>query len=576
MHRVIRPLLAVAIAALAMVVMLPLAAPAGAATTDTLVTVGSPTTPFPRNKQNEPALAVDASHPLVLAAGSNDEIDLAPCKGSSCPFTAGVGVSGIYFSFDGGNSWTQPTYTGWSARTGTAKIGPIGTLPGYVESGLVSDGDPALAFGPRPGPHGFSWSNGSRLYYANLTSNFSAVRAEETFNGFEGIAVSRTDNLASAAAGSNAAWMAPVIVSQRLSSTTFSDKEQLWADNASSSSHFGNVYVCWASFRGQEKGHAAPAPLLVSRSTDGGATWGPQSQITAAVNNGQNPGRSGCTIRTDSHGVVYVFYMGTDTLTRQTAHFLSRSFDGGVTWERPFITQFVAPTGVFDPVEGRPVFDGIAGARADLSAAPSVDIANGAPTGTGATNEIVDAWADARAGLNHEHALISGSTNGGATWAAPQNVTDGADRPEYVAAAISPTGSDVYLTYLGFTTAFQNTTTAPRLMLGVFRHADVGAGGALGAFATLHRGTPGDARGSSANSLRFEFLGDYVYTIATRTYGSGVWTDTRNAADCSAIDAFRASLFTATPLSKPAPLTVCAATFGNTDIDGISLNDPTP
>src|SRR5207245_4020288 len=146
------------------------AVPVLAQSSDVLVSNGSPAAPFPQNKQNEPAIAVDANHPTVLAAGSNDEIDVAPCNGSRCPFTAGVGTSGIYFSFDSGATWTQPTYTGWSARTGTAAVGPIGTLPKYLENGLVSDGDPALAFGPQPDASGrFSWANGSRLYYANLT-----------------------------------------------------------------------------------------------------------------------------------------------------------------------------------------------------------------------------------------------------------------------------------------------------------------------------------------------------------------------------------------------------------------------
>jgi hypothetical protein len=36
------------------------------------VTVGSPHHPFPRNKQNEPAVAIDASRPSIVAAGSND------------------------------------------------------------------------------------------------------------------------------------------------------------------------------------------------------------------------------------------------------------------------------------------------------------------------------------------------------------------------------------------------------------------------------------------------------------------------------------------------------------------------
>src|SRR3954470_8282621 len=142
---------------------------------------GGQLTPFPQNKQNEPAVAIDASRPSILAAGSNDELDLAPCgttvfatDESPCPFTPGVGVSGVYFSFNNGASWVQPTYTGWSARDGTPKVGPIGTLPWYYENGLVADGDPAVAFGPILRNGVFSWANGSRLYYANLTSSFPA------------------------------------------------------------------------------------------------------------------------------------------------------------------------------------------------------------------------------------------------------------------------------------------------------------------------------------------------------------------------------------------------------------------
>src|SRR3954454_20865908 len=237
------------------------AATAGAFNPDVLVANGSPPTPFSQNKQNEPTIANDANHPNVLVAGSNDEIDMEACNAAAetdCPFTPGVGVSGVYFSFDSGTTWRQPTYTGLTARDClgavgdadppcTAHTGPIGTLPWYAENGLVSDGDPAVAFGPRPGAGGFSWANGSRLYYANLTANVGATRSEQAFKGFEAIAVSRTDDPQAAAAGTKSAWMAPVVIS-RQTSTTFSDKEQIWADNAASSPFFGTTYVCWAAF----------------------------------------------------------------------------------------------------------------------------------------------------------------------------------------------------------------------------------------------------------------------------------------------------------------------------------------
>ncbi len=525
---------------------------------DVRVANGSPRMPFPQNKQNEPAIAVDAHHSTVLAAGANDEIDLAPCNGNSCPFTPGIGVSGIYLSFDGGTTWTQPTYTGLSARTGTTARGPIGTLPNYDTAGLSSDGDPALAFGPQPGAGGFSWASGSRLYYANLTSNLFAKR-DETFKGFEGIAVSHTDDLAGAAAGRNSAWSAPVIAS-RQSSTVFSDKEQIWADNAQSSPFFGNVYVCNAAFRSQEKSlHAVPAPLVEVTSSDGGITW-TQHQISRAANNGQNNPPDGCTIRTDSHGVVYVFGIGSGP-NKSVGELLSRSFDGGQTFE-PFRFLFpVVKPGVFDPALGRPTMDGISGARADLAAAPSVDIANGAPNGADATNELL---------LN---------------WSAPSVVSASSDRPIYTAVAISPNGTDAYVTYDAFLAPYQSTTSAARPLQGVVTHADLSATGTPGAFTELHRGVSGDTRGSSQNDLTAEFLGDYVYAVATRTYGAAVWNDTRNATDCPAIDHYRDFVEGIGPAApKPAPNSDCPpgvgadgpTFFGNSDIFGGSYADPTP
>src|SRR5919204_1575165 len=593
---------AVAVSAVGLVVGVAAATPKGA---DTLVTVGSPPTPFPQNKQNEPAVAVNPADPSIAAAGVNDEIDLEACNNrndKTCPFTPGVGLSGIYFSDTGGSSWMQPTYTGWTARdclglVGTQSaaadncnphVGQIGTLPNYVDNGLVSDGDPALGFGPQRGSNGkFSWSNGWRLYYANLTANFSADRSEFAFKGFEAIGVSRLDsqNYAAAKAGVNTAWKAPVIVSKQ-NAALFSDHEMVAVDDASSSPLFGSVYVCNAAFRSQEKGNALPEPIVLNSSHDGGTTWITR-QLSPSVNNNTIGGRQDCAVDTHSKGNVYVFWEGVDPKTKTLAIFMTRSADGGRTFLRPaqIVTHF-DETGIRDPVSGDLTNDGVAGARD--GSFPTVDIANGAPTGAGATDEIVLAWSngptpsDTHPGPN-EQARVMWSLNQGRSWTSAGSASPASDRPDFPAIAISPDGTDAYLTYMAFLQPWQSDNTAPRLFQGVVRHAEVNAAtGAIGAWSDIHRAPTGDARGSSANALIGEFLGDYDYAFATNDFVVAVWNDARNAADCPAIDAYRDDVANGTAAgvstdpTRPAPQQNCPATFGNTDIFGGSYADPTP
>jgi len=581
MNRLLRAALLAAVAVL-IPVAVAAATPPGS---DTKVTVGSPPSPFSQNKQNEPAVAVNPIDPSIAAAGANEEIDEEACNAgnpTTCPFTAGVGTSGVYFSDDSGSSWMQPTYTGWSARDClgpdpcSPHVGPIGTLPRYYENGLVSDGDPAVGFGPQPDANGhFSWSNGWRLYYANLTANFSGG----AFKGFEANAVSRLDsqNYAAAKAGDNNAWMAPVIVT-RQNAALFSDHEMVAADDASSSPFFGNVYVCNAAFRSQERG-GLPEPIVLNASSDGGNTWR-TTQLSQAVNNGQIGGRQDCAVNTASDGTLYVFWDGIDPRTRTQAIFMTRSSDGGIHFLRPArVVTHIDPTGLQDPESGDFTFDGVAGARD--GSFPTVDVANGAPTGADASDEIVLAWSngptpsDTGGGAN-EQVKILYSTNRGNNWHDGGIGSPAGDRPDFPAIAISPNGQDAYLTYMNFLQPWQSTTANPRLFQGVVRHADVAANGSIGTWSDLNRAPTGDARGSSANALTDEFLGDYDYAFATNAFGVAVWNDARNAADCPAIDAYRQSLVDGTPGTRPAPQQDCLPNYGNTDIYGGSYADPTP
>jgi len=367
--------------------------------------------------------------------------------------------------------------------------------------------------------------------------------------------------------------MAPVIVSKQ-NSALFADHEQIWADNAESSAYFGNVYVCYAAFRSQEKGNALPNPITVARSTDGGDTW-KTSQVSDASNNPTH-GQQDCWVRSDSRGTVYVFWQAVKANTGR-AIYMSRSWNGGRSFDPPEIVSPYEPTGLTDPASGDRTFDGVAGARDGTF--PTADIANGAPSGDGATDEIVVAWQDgttpstAIPGPN-ERVTIAYSTDGGDTWSFTTDAAAAGDRPNMPAIAIAPDGGDVYLVYNAFRVPWQTTTADPRPMQSVVRHATIGPGAAPTGWADLLRGPTGDARGSSANSLTGEFLGDYNNAAATNEAVLAVYVDVRNAADCPAVDAWRQSIVNGSPGAKPAPGSDCPGTFGNSDIFGGAFSAP--
>jgi hypothetical protein len=565
-------------------------------------------TPRPglQDAQNEPDIAVDqgtvARKDLpglaLLAVGANDYWDEAPCTGANCAFADGVGISGVYFSKDDGASWTgrQAYPGGLTAHAGTVKAGVIATVPRYARS-LAAHGDPSLAFGPTPTPlGGFSWA-GSRLYYANL-----AQRSKAPEKGPQTIAVSRTDDVAGASTSAATAWMPPVIVSRPATGDVFADKPALWADNAASSAYFGSVYVCWASYRSEadvELSGGSARPILFSASTDGGTVWSaPVGLPTGQVPFGST--RQGCALRTDSRGTVYVVWEDAPPSgsTGPNAMYLTRSFDGGATFEPARRVATVVDVGEIDPVQGRRTIDGFAGAR--TNSYPSMDIANGAPLGdivdlatnqrvAAAPNTIVLAWDDGRAGLNNEQVLVTYSIDGGLKWSDSVNAASVArraafpkapiDRPDLPAVAISPNGSSLYVVYTAFHVQWQTSTSAPRPAHAVMRTVDFQdfrARGTTAAWTEL-LGATGDARGSSAAGgeeragaagLAIEFIGDYNSIVATDRAGYAAWIDLGGVGVCPAVNSFRQSRIKTNALPPRSLLKSCPMTFGNTNLFG--------
>jgi hypothetical protein len=74
--------------------------------------------------------------------------------------------------------------------------------------------------------------------------------------------------------------------------------------------------------------------------------------------------------------------------------------------------------------------------------------------------------------------------------------------------------------------------------------------------------------GSSYNNLEEQFLGDYTGIVNGPSSAYLVWTDSRAATSCAAVDAYRNAVYSGSKTAvAPNPDTACAVSFGNTDTE---------
>lgn len=552
-----------------------IAVPATAAVRDPVISSNQPL-PFPRNAQNEPALALDRRPkppgPLLIGGG-NDYRDQPVCSGqSACGFAAGVGISGVYYS-DNAAAWTSPA-------TG------LKTVPNFTPS-RWSFGDPALASGPRPAG-GFSWANGSRFYYATLAATSSKPDRV--------ITVSYADPTKRVRLGFPH-WSKPRVIS---GASPSSDKPAIWADDAArfagqkANPGFGHVYVCWTAFPSDDAAETAlGGQIWYTRSLNGGLKWTKPVQLSTT----KPDAAQGCAIRSDNRGAVYVLWrerrLAVPTLDSvangatcakvfRSTIVMTRSVNG-VAFSPPAPVASVAEPGQYDRVQGQCTADGVAGAR--TNSFPSVDIANGAPLGNGPnTIAIAGAEENGRIVVRVSHTL-------GSTWSGPLTVSRANDVGALPAVALSPNGLSLFVVYQAFLQPWQASPLAgPRVMQGVVRTTSLKtleASWPTTAWGEVD-GAKGDARASAgfeggdktdAKPISAEFVGDYDAIVATNSYARAAWTDVSAAQDCGPVDSYRYASSVGKTQDLPPLKSACPAeragtlvrTFGNTTLCGASI-----
>jgi hypothetical protein len=478
--------------------------------------------PFPQNKQNEPAIAQNPTNPKNLIAGANDEIDLPACTASGCPFVANVGLSGVYVSNDGGKSWAQFSAPAGGDNTASFNGSSIHTLPGFGKlarqvglPGLASDGDPNIAFN------------------ATGTAYYSSLAGVRGTNTGDLITVSSSPD-------GGKTWSDPVLATDKTNPVDFNDKETVWVDRSAASPFNGHVYVSWTLFVGVP---GTAEPIMFSRSTDGGKTWLPAEKLSASYNNRSMGGRQGSTIRTDAAGNIYVIWESGVTINgfKTDAQVFAKSTDGGVTFSKPAV---IAPVhDLPSPLPGSSF-------RNDSFAAADIG-----PNGT-----VYVAWADYQSG--HSSVVVSRSSNGGASWTTPAVALDVAGRSAFFPGiAVSPDGSKVTVATQDLDDVPAGTAAGPGVVSYDSYLAESTSGGTSFSAAVRISSASSDPDVGSTNSLRAQFQGDYNTLISDNTSAWFIWTDGRNGATCDAVDAYRAGT-----ASKPSVPDSCPDTFGNTDI----------
>jgi hypothetical protein len=370
---------------------------------DTVVPVGSQT--GCSAAQNETTVAENPNNSRNLVAGSNDYRVFNSRENRN-------DASGwAYTSFDGGKTWKDVVAPHLTFQTGA-------TAPLSLSD---SAGDPSIAFGPH-----------NSVYYANLIFSRDAPAAGGSQQA-SGVAVSVSHD-------GGLTFGEPSVIQldgynadgTEGPTNIFNDKEWVTVDQ-----HTGAVYVTWTRFTFDSAGNYLESPVVVSKSTDGGAHFSaptPVGSTLATFTTGITPFGSGTNPVVANDGTLYVAYetsicqtAACNAPTDHDAVVVATSHDGGATFtNQQAAADFDFP---FNPDTGTAT---LTGENFRINSFPQL-------TYDRADNQLYATWADDRNGAytstgqsvhtNGTALLISAASNhhGTPNWSAPTQVGAGTD-----------------------------------------------------------------------------------------------------------------------------------------------------
>jgi hypothetical protein len=445
----------------------------------------------------------------LVVAGANDY--------GMVPHTADVWF-GFYLSFDGGTSWfgSPPFPNGFNTMvpgfpTDTSAAGTASPL-----KGLDASGDPVVRFGPD-----------GDLYLAAIAFNRNFDQPDRALDTL--VYVAKYDFTPGTAATASTPTSAGSPPHFTYAGTTvvergavgfavpgaagfvgkFTDKEWMEIDgNAPAASPCaGNVYVAHTNFHASFGG----APIVFSRSTDGGASFSHPQTISTGGQAG-TPNNQGVDIAVASDGTIYVAYSAFERSTGLTSISLVKSTDCGRKWSQP-----VAVGTVNDPQAPGVAF------RTPTFAFVAVDNTN--------PNLVYVAYQSL---VGDYDVYAQRSTDGGGTWGAPVQVNSDPGARHQIFPTIEVSNHALHVAWYDF----RNSVTPANEALDVYYACTNCAGNVYPTFSHETRVTDVSHNG---NCLLFgggtaAFHGDYneldAYWDGANHQVHVAWADNRNVSPC--------------------------------------------
>jgi hypothetical protein len=292
--------------------------------------------------------------------GSNapEEVTIAINPANPMNLVAGSNIDFFYYSKDGGSDWSQ----------------------GNLQSTWGVWGDPCVVFDSK-----------GNTFYGHLSQGIGGYFLDR-------IVVQKSND-------GGVSWNSGVGVGHNPPNRQ-QDKEWIGVDLTTSPYH-DYLYMAWTQF--DLYGSADPSDssrILLSRSTDGGATWSTPKRVSD---------RAGDCVDSDStvegavpavglNGEVYLGWSG------PLGIMFDKSLDGGQTFGKDIFVS--SQPGGWD-------FDVPGIYRANGMPITACDISNSSHRGT-----IYLCWSDQRNGADNTDVFLVRSTDGGATWSLPVRVND--------------------------------------------------------------------------------------------------------------------------------------------------------